>query len=66
MNYNERGADPQAGVAQNPRVGTESGDLGKIRETIGLLRSILDAQGCWGQGSGMEISEEASGKSRGI
>ena len=46
MNYNERGADPQGGVAQNPLVGTESGDLRKIREAIGLFRSILDAQGC--------------------
>ena len=66
MNYNGRGADPQGGVAQNPLVGTESEDLRKIREAIGLLRSTLDAQGCWDQGSGMEIPEEASGKSRGI
>ena len=52
MNYNERGADPQGGVAQNPRVGAESGDLRKIREAIGLLRLILDARGPWHQDLG--------------
>ena len=45
MNYNERGADPQGGVARYPRVGTESGDPRRIREAIGVLRSIPDAQG---------------------
>ena len=45
MNYNEREADPQGGVAQDPRVGTEAGDPRRFREAIGVLRSIPDAQG---------------------
>ena len=45
MNYNEREVDPQGGVAQDPRVGTEAGDPRRFRETIGVLRSIPDAQG---------------------
>ena len=45
MNYNERGADPQGGVARYPRVGTESGDPRRFREAIGVLRLIPDAQG---------------------
>ena len=45
MNYNEREADPQGGVALNPRVGTEAGDPRRLRAVIGVLRSIPDAQG---------------------
>ena len=45
MNYNERGADPQGGVAQDPRAGTEAGDPRRFRGAIGVLRSIPDAQG---------------------
>ena len=45
MNYNEREVDPQGGVAQDPRVGTEAGDPRRFRVAIGVLRSIPDAQG---------------------
>ena len=44
MNYNEREVDPQGGVAQDPRVGTEAGDPRRFRVAIGVLRSIPDAQ----------------------
>ena len=45
MNYNAREIDPQGGVAQDPRVGTEAGDPRRFRVAIGVLRSIPDAQG---------------------
>ena len=67
MNYNEREADPQAGRRCAESSGRDG--VGRSEEdpgAIGLLRSILDAQGCRVNGSGMEIPEEASGKSRGI